>query len=466
MAVLVITALAAMVAAGIMYRVRALSSAATATEDGEQARAAAMAGIRRVTHLLQAHPHDPSAWTDVPEDLANQLVADTGRARWYFTVWAPREGDDAQVRYGVVDEAAKINLNQASPETLSALGLTPEQVDSLLDYLDADDETRPAGAEQGYYSQLPHPYRIPNARRLGTLDELLVVQAFAAPDVYGEDVNLNGLLDAGEDDGEETFPPDNADGMLDRGIRRWATCRSSSPALGADGTEKLSLNEAEIEELEEEGLGPEAVELIEAYRRDGKSFDHPAELLNMTYRPSKPSPDSDQGPRRERRQEADDEPAESVELSSGVGADELPLVLDRLTTADSLPEGGRGRQGLVNIHTAPADVLAALPGLDESLAGRIADVRSGLAAEEKRTIAWLYARNILDEQAFKEVAPLLTARGWQYRVRVVGFGVPAGRFRVFEAVLDLSGPAPGLVYLRETTRLGVPFSLNPDVEQG
>ena len=135
--------------------------------------------------------------------------------------------------------------------------------------------------------------------------------------------------------------------------------------------------------------------------------------------------------------------------------------MDRLTAGS-----GRGRKrvaGLVNVNTARAEVLATLPGLDANLAQEIVDVRGGLDAETKATVAWLYTQNLLDADEFKMVAPHVTARGFQFSVRCVGFGVPCGRYRVLEAVLDLAGQVPRIAYLRDITRLGMPFALDPEL---
>jgi len=40
--------------------------------------------------------------------------------------------------------------------------------------------------------------------------------------------------------------------------------------------------------------------------------------------------------------------------------------------------------------------------------------------------------------------------------------VPVGRFCVMEAVLDLAGPRQQVVYLRDITRLGLPFAIDTD----
>ena len=50
-------------------------------------------------------------------------------------------------------------------------------------------------------------------------------------------------------------------------------------------------------------------------------------------------------------------------------------------------------------------------------------------------------------------------RGYQFRFQVVGYAVPSGRYRVLDVLLDSAGGEPVISYLRDITRLGLPFSL-------
>ena len=59
----------------------------------------------------------------------------------------------------------------------------------------------------------------------------------------------------------------------------------------------------------------------------------------------------------------------------------------------------------------------------------------------------------------------MTTQSYQYRIRVVGYGVPGGRYRIMEAMLDLGQDAPRLFYVRDLTRLGLPFALDPDQQE-
>jgi len=440
--VLIIVALSAFAAAALMYRAQAEITAAVASSRSHRARSAAMSGLRRAMSILNIAREDQEVWYDNPELFQGQLVSEDGVNSWYFTIYAYNPSDPDLLRNGLTDEAGKINVNVAPADTLLRLpGMETELVDCLIDYRDRDEDTRPLGAEQDYYNQLPHPYLIRNGA-LGTLEELLMVKDFTGPLVYGEDYNMNGLLEQNEDDAEESFPPDNGDGLLDRGLLGLATVWSYERNLSNDGEARGNLNLGG-RVVQAVGLGETTEEFVELYRAEDNQFSHPAELLEMEY---------------ELRQDHGQLRAGTV-ISSGVTAQNLADVLDRLTTE------GPVLFGKVNVNTASAEVLAALPGSDEDLADRIVGARTNLDTAARETVAWLYTESLVGADRFKEIAPHLSARSFQFRVRCVAYGWPCGQFRVMEAVIDLALGSPRIVYQRDLTRLGMPFAIDAEQEQ-
>jgi len=441
-AVLVLTALASLVAAALVYRARAEVAASAAAFRGEQAAGAALSGLHYTMAVLQTHRGDIDIWYDNPDLFQSHEVAQNGGDTWYFTVYARDPQDEDRVRYGAVDEGGKIDVNTASEETLAGLERLPaEALDAILDYRDGDSDTRAAGAEQEYYDRLPHPYVIPNGP-LSTIEELLLVKGVTGALVYGEDANLNGRLDPNEDDGLDHLPPDNRDGQLDLGLRDLLTVYSTIPNRDSDGRRRIDINAGRLPD--DLALSEATRELIGVYLAEGKRFAHPAEVVGLRFQVTKPHRDF-KGVR------------PGTWLKEDLAAGDLAVLLDR-TTAD----GKKQLIGRINVNTAPAEVLATLPGLDAGLGRQIVDVRSGLSAETRTTIAWLYDQGVLDAQRFKEVAPHLAARSYQFSVRCVGFGVPCGRYRVLEAVVDLAQRPPRLAYVRDVTRLGLPLALDPE----
>lgn len=156
----------------------------------------------------------------------------------------------------VVDEESKLHVLLASSSALEKLGMSPEQILSLLDWMDGDDDTRAEGAERGYYLNQQPPYRCKNAP-LELLEELLLIRGFSLQDFLGEDANHNGILDPSEDDRGLSFPPDDADGRLRLGWVDLLTC------LG-DG--RINLNTVPRAILETLPLSEGAVDQVLGYR--------------------------------------------------------------------------------------------------------------------------------------------------------------------------------------------------------
>jgi hypothetical protein len=158
-------------------------------------------------------------------------------------------------------------------------------------------------------------------------------------------------------------------------------------------------------------------------------------------------------------------PGSKIRLSSGVNASNLAVVMDKLTTGGTRQRGQEILRGRVNINSAPKAVLASVPGLDEELAQRVVDLRGGLDEQTKATTAWLFTQNVVGADVFKTVAPWITARSYQFRIHSIGYQPSGGRFCVLEAVVDLGSGRPRISYLRDLTRLGVPFGLT-GIERG
>ena len=407
-----------------------------------------MSGIYRAIAVLTADTEEPIDHFDNPDFFQAQPLTDE-EGSWEFTVFADNFEDPENSRYGLTDEAGKISIALAPPGTLQALGLTEEQIDCLKDYVDSDSEPRANGAEQDYYDQLPWPYLIKNGP-LATIEELLLIKGFSGSDVYGEDANRNGLLEPNESDGEESFPPDNGDGELDRGLRGLCTIMTREPNVDSEGGPRLNINTANPNSLPEKlagiGFEQETIDFLVAARKANTKFADPSDLLELSMEIEV----EQKGPR-----------GTTIKvkqtMSSGVGEHNLHLVMDKLTTGGLSLSGQEMLFGRVNLISAPAKVLSALPGLSESAAHDIVAGRSNLSDEERATPAWLYTQGIVSAEDFKRASSFLTTRSYLYTVRSFGYRPGSGRFCVLEAVVDLASGTPRITRLRDLTRLGVPL---------
>lgn len=445
-AVLIVVLLASMVVVSLLFRLQAEETATAAGAGAEQAWAAAMSGIQEAMRVASMARPGSLEWHDNAAAFRERLILDEGTERWFFTVYGQGDGEEENLRFGLTAEAGKLNINEATEAMLEKLpAMTPYLVQGLLDFLDTDDTPRAEGAEQEYYDALANPYAIANAP-LKTVEELLLVRGFTPALLFGEDANWNYQLDPNEDDAETLFPPDNQDGKLNLGLRQNLTVWSYDIDTDSGGAPRIDLNDPNADLAGEDSVGNEAfpapvIAYIQALRRSNVKLGHPADLL-------------------EARARLKDENGSEVDMESGIGKTELPLVLDRLTTRliSRAP-------GLIDVNTASVQVLQLLPGIDEALADSIVAARQNLQDEQRRTPAWLFQEGVLDAGQFKAVAPNLTARTLQFHLRVVGYGVPSGRYRVLEAVIDTAGPKPAIVYLRDITRLGLPFRIQTNLEE-
>ena len=105
-------------------------------------------------------------------------------------LYVDHELGDGTYNVKVIDEESKIPINSATEpllkRLLNLLGVDPLDgdiiVDSILDWIDADDLTRLNGAESDYYESLSPPYHAKNAP-LDRIEELLLVRG-VTPELF------------------------------------------------------------------------------------------------------------------------------------------------------------------------------------------------------------------------------------------------------------------------------------------
>lgn len=431
--ILIVVMLISMVALSLLFRMRAEEKAATAGMGGEQAWAAAMGGVRHAINILE-NSSSPQDWRDNPSIFKNQFVYDDGAQRWYFSVYSPGADEAATIRYGLSDEAGKLNVNHASEESLTAIPLLDESMaQALIDFVDEDSQAQPEGAEQPFYDTLEKPYAIHNAP-LKTLDELLMVRGFTPALFYGEDANQNFRLDTNEDDGDISFPPDNSNGELARGLRQLLTVASYDLNLDSTDSERIDVNDPEAS-LSDEPFPEDTLKFFETARRNQLTITNICDLVEATWTMK-------------------DEENQNREYPSGIDEESLPLALDRLTHTNAYH-----LHGLININSASARVLATVPGIDDAMASEIIGARDAIPPDEQNNIAWLYTEKIVDPEEFRAIGRHLTARGHQFSLRAAGYS-NQGQYRIIEAIVDLAGDRPRIIYLRDISRFGLPFEID------
>ena len=438
--VLIVVMLLSMIALSLMFRMRSEETAGATGSASEQGWATAMSGVREAMRLASAFQPGDTTWMEAPERFKDRVLYDDGGEEWRWTLYSANT--EGGIRFGLTDEGSKLNLNAATTSMVSRLpGMKTSLTDALLDFLDDDDVPRPEGAEQEYYNALPQPYRIHNGP-LSTVEQLLLVRGFTPAVVLGEDANRNFSLDPNEDDGDEREPPDDADGRLQPGLLPLLTVYSREPNTDRTGRRRFNLNTPGAALTDTNDLPPAFVAFVSELGASKSVVLDPAELLEATVTLKGPD-------------------GQDRAVPTGIGKESLALVLDRFTGSAEAELVGR-----INVNTAPASVLQLVPGIDNALAENILSARRNLPAERRSSVAWIHIENLVEADRFREIAPFLTTRSLQYRFNVVGYGARSGKFRVLEAVIDVASPPARLVYLRDLTRLGLPFPIELESEDG
>ena len=251
-----------------------------------QARAAADSAVEQAASLLTGrYLPSPPAYYDHPELFRGVPLSASASGASRFSIVAPVEADlsGQSVRFGLIDESAKLNLNTAiaaglSDDDLLALLMSipqmqPDVAEAILDYVDTDQTPRQMGAENEYYLTLSPPYEAKNAP-LESLDELLLVRGVTPALLYGEDANRNGLLDPNENDGDASLPLDNADGVLQHGLSAYLTVFSAEINRNSLGEPRINVNLESLADLYDQvqaAFDEDTARFIIGYRISGAS---------------------------------------------------------------------------------------------------------------------------------------------------------------------------------------------------
>ncbi len=212
-------------------------------------------------------------------DLRDKRLADIDGPR--FSILASNGSMTDAVRYGLVDECSKLNLNylaannedplQARERLMVLPGMTAQIADRILDWIDADENARPLGGETYQYSSRRSSI-LPPQRPLHHLSELLGVDGVTQALLFGEDSNGNGWLDPSENDGALTKPLDNADGVLQAGWSQYLTVNGAESTWRDTNRRKINLNQKDLSQLFDaldSAVGTQAALFIVALRLEG-----------------------------------------------------------------------------------------------------------------------------------------------------------------------------------------------------
>ena len=387
----------------------------------------AIAGAARYISNALANVTEPG----VPPDSATLKVEaiQIGTARFWLIGQPLDEEDDLEVTFGLVDEGAKLNLNTATAAMLAKLPrMSAELAAAVVDWRDEDSNPSENGAEDELYARLNPPYRCKNAP-FESIEELRLVYGFTQDILYDEDANMNAVLDRNEDDENATAPNDNHDGKLDRGVLAYVTVHSKQPNTRTNGDAKIN-----IATVDAQGLTRLMTEL-------GISAERVPQVL-LRFSTSAPPGGTNQPPPFGNNTNGS---VLQFYVRSGLTAEEFHLIENDVTTSTNAL-----LEGLVNVNTATATVLACLPGLDAEKADALIATRSG--TDTQHSIAWL--KDALEAQVAEQVGPFITGRSYVHTADIAALGHHGRGYSRVKFIFDTTEGGAKIRQRLDLTHLG------------
>jgi len=136
-------------------------------------------------------------------------------------------------------------------------------------------------------------------------------------------------------------------------------------------------------------------------------------------------------------------------LRSGLTASEYALVAAKITTS------AQGKAGLINVNTAPMEVLLCLPGLEESDASALVAKRTSTATPPT-DVAWV--AEVLTRAKAEAIAPSITVKASRFSADIVSVAASGRAFKRCRVVIDAQTSPPKVIYRQDLTQLGWPLS--------
>jgi hypothetical protein len=369
--------------------------------------------------------------------------------------------------------------------------MTVDVADSILDFIDEDDEPREYGAESEFYLSLPSPYEAKNAP-LDSVEELLLVRGVTPLMLFGADANRNGLIDPAEL--QNTMGGGGgANSASSLGWSAYLTVYSLENNKRADGTPRINVNSDDLETLSADlgdALGNDDwASFIVAYRIAGQPGGGGMQALLAGGGESGVV----QGDFATAGGEQDTENLEpwsasvldEMDLSGGAGvqlnqildlvgatvevegtqyaspfmegpvamAVYLPALMGNLTTQDFQTIPGR-----ININECPAELIRGLPMLPPEVAEELIEARGQQNDSENRQFeTWPLVEGLVTIDEMRLLMPIITAGGDVYRAQIIGYFEGKNASSRAEVVIDATTVNPKPIYWRDLSHLGRGF---------
>jgi type II secretory pathway component PulK len=402
----------------------------------------AIAGAARYLSNILATVEVPGKLPDL--GLYQYAAVSVGDATFWLIGRADEPTSAAQPVFGLVDEASKLNLN-APTLTLEMLqmlpGMTPELAAAIIDWRDSDSTASSGGAEDDIYQRLNPPYRCKNGN-FESIDELRLVYGMDLDILFGEDANLNGVLDPNESDGDLSAPNDDSDGWLDSGILNYVTVYSREPNTRTNGEPRINVSSSDQQQLA-------------SLLQENFGLDRANEILRQIGVPGGGSTTGNQPPPRGAATPQAQTQAQAIGsvlefyLQSGMTSEEFAQIeYDVTASTNSVMEG------LVNVNTASEAVLACIPGIGVDFAAALVAHRQSIQSNLAYTPSLAWVTEVLGQTNSIQAGPYLTAHTYQCTADIAALGHHGRGYQRVKFIFETSDGLPRILYRQDLTHLG------------
>jgi DNA uptake protein ComE-like DNA-binding protein len=375
---------------------------------GVQAQLAIEGGVRYAEYLITSGTQ-AGAMPDSTTFQSDALPVGDGT---FWFIGEPSATDPVDTpAFGLVDEASKLNLNTATSTMLQGL---PGMTQDIADYIVSWRTTSTSGTSAATSTMKYAPFE--------SVDELVMVTGTDATLLYGQDANLNHVIDSNESAATSTL---NSGSRIDSGLFEYVTVFSREPNVQTDGTTArvnvTKLSSTALSTLLTTAFGASRAEQILAKARAAGTI---TSVLGFYVR-------------------------------SGMTETEFTQIAANLTAKD-----GTYVTGLINVNTASQTVLACIPGISSSMASQLIATRSAFSTLPT-TCTWVVS--VLGEENAVTAGPYLTGATYQLSADIAAVGRNGRGYRRTRFVIDNSTGTPRIVYRRNMGALG--WALGSSVRQ-
>jgi hypothetical protein len=347
-----------------------------------------------------------------------------GDAKFWIIGRDPNADNPSAPFFGLVDEGAKLNLNNVSTNVFQYLpNMTLDFGDAIMDWRGTN------GVVSLDYMSLGYA---PKYAPFETVDELRLVYGATQDLLAGEDLNRNGVLDPNEKDL-------NSNGGLDPGLLEYVTVYTREPNFHADGTTLTNVNtatQAQFKSLFQDAGTSSATSMAQSiYRSIHPNPNNPRVvnncngLLDFCLRCK----------------------------TAGMSSDDFSKICSNVTTSTNAYFRGR-----VNVNAANADVLTAMfmgANVDEQTS--VSAAQSLITYRQQNpnslgSIAWIIDALGNNSPVVTALAKgnFVTTHSYQFTADIAAVGAFGRGYRRVKFIFDVSDGTPKILFRQDLSRLG------------